>query len=129
MLLHKSLEESISKNPGDKLREALELVKQFPQALDVIVNCARKNEMTLWGQFFKVAGDPKDFFHTSLENGDLSCSTSYLIIIQSLESAEVSQALAMKLFEHAFAVDDFQTASELYRFLRSIDESEGMQGR
>jgi hypothetical protein len=63
ILLHEVLEEN--NNNGrfndytEMLKNTIDLVKKFPQALEVIVNCARKSEMSIWGDFFKVCGDPK----------------------------------------------------------------------
>lgn len=85
------------------------------------MNCARKSEMVLWKSYFEVANDPKELYKTSLEQGDLATATSYLIIIQTLESAKVSSDLATHLFDRALNLDEYQAASELYRFLRTID--------
>lgn len=123
VLLHSVLENSDGKSDL-QLESAIKLVKKFPQALQVIVNCARKSEMTLWRSFFDVASDPKLLYQESIDMGDFQTATSYLIIIQTLESSKVSAELATKLFECALQSNDFETASELYRFLRKIDELE-----
>ncbi|KAI9251182.1 RIC1-domain-containing protein [Sporodiniella umbellata] len=53
ILLHTVLEEEA----GQDLKE-----DQFRHALDVIVSCARKTEVALWGHLFSVVGKPKDLF-------------------------------------------------------------------
>jgi hypothetical protein len=74
-----------------QLDSAIRLVKKFPdQALQVIVNCARKSEMTYWRAFFDIAGDPKVLYDESLRRGDLKTATNYLVVIQTLESSKVS---------------------------------------
>jgi RAB6A-GEF complex partner protein 1 len=97
VLLHTILEKSEGKNTDLLLGSAIALVKKFPQALQVIVNCARKSEMCLWKSFFDVADDPKVLYQQSLFKGDLATATSYLIIIQTLESAKVSGEVSIWL--------------------------------
>lgn len=62
MMLHSALESDSDKSPDSPelmLPSAIEFVNQFPRSLEIIVNCARKSEMALWGYFFSIAGDPK----------------------------------------------------------------------
>ena len=91
VLLHNIIEETQAKHNIPLIKAALELVKSFPQALKVMVNCARKSEMTLWKDFFYIAGDPKLFYQESMDAGDMSVATSYLIIIQTLDSDQISR--------------------------------------
>ena len=66
ILLHTLLEESEGKkgfHRGDLLVTAINLVQKFPMALQVIVNCARKSEMSLWSRFFSATEDPKTFYY------------------------------------------------------------------
>ncbi len=52
------------------LSSAISLVKKFPlvEALRVIVNCARKSDMSLWKKFFSVAEDPKELYKVMICN-------------------------------------------------------------
>ncbi len=40
-------------------------LENFPLYLDIIVNCARKSEVSLWEFFFSVVGDAKLLFNVS----------------------------------------------------------------
>jgi hypothetical protein len=44
------------------LRTVIAFLDFFDNALDVVVRCARKTEMTRWPRLFAVAGDPADLF-------------------------------------------------------------------
>ena len=127
-LLHIVLEEEMDSKPQSKtdsmLSRTSEFVKRFTKSLEIIVNCARKSEMAMWEYFFSVIGDPKEMFHECLNEGLLSTATSYLIVIQTLDTPAVSGELAIKLLKKAFEMKDYSTGSELVRFLRTIDESE-----
>jgi hypothetical protein len=131
MMLHVALEEdgsatSDTKN-GSTLANIIQFVYQFPRSLEIIVNCARKSEMALWSRFFAVAGDPKLLYQRSVDSGAFNVATSYLIIIQTLEPLQVSSKLAIHLLEHTLNAEDFETGSELYRFLKSIHSAESEQ--
>ncbi|KAJ3082867.1 hypothetical protein HK102_001421, partial [Quaeritorhiza haematococci] len=93
---------------GGLLPQVVRFLEHFPMYLDVIVRCARKTEVALWRYFFGIVGDAKALFKRSLELGALSTATSYLIIIQTLESATVSGRMAAKLVDRAFAMEDFE---------------------
>lgn len=43
----------------------VEFLDHFPQALDVVVGCARKTEVDRWGFLFDVVGKPRDLFEVS----------------------------------------------------------------
>lgn len=128
IMLHEALETDSDRPKGATtdlmLPKITAFVHTFPKALEIIVNCARKSEMALWKYYFSVAGDPKLLYHKSLENGAFSIATSYLIIIQTLEPVQVSSKLAVQLLEQTLVADDYETGSELYRFLRSIYDAE-----
>jgi hypothetical protein len=95
VLLHEALEGDTENGFNllifdSSLPKILEFVKLFPRSLEIIVNCARKSEMSYWNRFFRLAGDPKDLYHTALQSGEFNIATSYLIIIQTLEPLQVS---------------------------------------
>jgi hypothetical protein len=128
MMLHVALEEAGGhKEKNNTLANIIQFVYQFPRSLEIIVNCARKSEMALWSRFFAVAGDPKDLYQRSVDSGAYNVATSYLIIIQTLEPLQVSSKLAIHLLEHTLNAEDFETGSELYRFLKSIHNAEAQE--
>ena len=44
------------------LPAVIEFLDHFDVALDVVVGCARKTEMTRWRRLFDIVGDPKALF-------------------------------------------------------------------
>lgn len=53
------------KDTGDLLSKTIEFLDYFDVALDVVVGCARKTEMTRWKRLFDVVGNPKFLFEVS----------------------------------------------------------------
>ena len=47
------------------LSRTIEFLDYFDAALDVVVGCARKIEMTRWPRLFDVVGNPKHLFDVS----------------------------------------------------------------
>ena len=68
ILLHTIVEaeadlESTETNPtGGVLPTVVEFLDHFDAALDVVVGCARKTEMTRWRRLFDIVGNPKALF-------------------------------------------------------------------
>ncbi|KAK6099652.1 WD40 repeat protein [Batrachochytrium dendrobatidis] len=106
------------------LTQIVRFIKRFPKSLEIIVNCARKSEMAMWNYFFAAVGDPITMFETCLDEGLLGTATSYLIVIQTLRSSSVSTKLAIQLLKKSFDLKDYETGSELVRFLKSIKAGE-----
>ncbi|KAJ1341122.1 hypothetical protein BSLG_004293 [Batrachochytrium salamandrivorans] len=83
-----------------RLAQTVKFIKRFPKSLEIIVNCARKSEMAIWEYFFSVAGDPIAMFQ-----------------------------LAVQLLEKSFDLQDYETGSELVRFLKSIEAKTIISGQ
>jgi hypothetical protein len=68
ILLHTIVEaeadlEIVQTNPtGGVLPTVVEFLDHFDAALDVVVGCARKTEMTRWRRLFDIVGNPKTLF-------------------------------------------------------------------
>ncbi|KAI9332692.1 RIC1-domain-containing protein [Obelidium mucronatum] len=125
MLLHKVLEDesagTVKLGTESLLQRVVEFLKRFPRFLDIISQCARKTDVSLWEHFFNVAGEPEQLFQACLDRNYLRTATSYLIIIQTLKPASVSVKFAEALLQKALDTGDFRTAKELIRFYKSID--------
>ena len=46
----------------DVLSAVVEFLDHFDAALDVVVGCARKTELTRWRRLFNIVGNPKSLF-------------------------------------------------------------------
>jgi hypothetical protein len=74
ILLHTVVESDANLDAGnevDKSRDAIlsttvEFLDHFDAALDVVVGCARKTEMTRWRRLFNIVGNPKALFEASI---------------------------------------------------------------
>lgn len=68
ILLHDVVESEAEDNESlDKvLATVVEFLDYFDAALDVVVGCARKTEMTRWRRLFDVVGNPKILFEVRL---------------------------------------------------------------
>ncbi|CAF0802050.1 unnamed protein product [Rotaria sordida] len=126
LLLHKVLEEEATSTqpiPDPLLPRVTDFIKLFPQFLRIVSHCARKTEVALWPCLFSrsIIGDPKKLFQQCLTNNNLETAASYLIIIQNLEKSEISQKFAQVLLEHALDHDKWELATDILRFIRSID--------
>ncbi|KAK7058364.1 WD40 repeat protein [Paramarasmius palmivorus] len=93
MLLHTVVEsepspDSPSENADKLLSTVVEFLDHFDGALDVVVGCVRKTEMSRWPRLFNIVGNPKALFETCLSSGRLKTAGSYLIVLHGLEQLE-----------------------------------------
>lgn len=70
ILLHEVLEDEVALRtllPEDErlLPRAIEFLDHFDEALQVVVGCARKTEVTHWPLLFDTVGKPRDLFEVS----------------------------------------------------------------
>ncbi|KAL1920513.1 uncharacterized protein VTP21DRAFT_890 [Calcarisporiella thermophila] len=128
ILLHNVLDAEADKKlpPSQEtvLSRVVAFIKRFPQALDVIVSCARKTEVALWDYLFSIVGNPRDLFERCMDDRLLKTATSYLIILHTMEpNLEVNGQDTVRLLQEVLSEGDYELAQELVRFLHSIDSS------
>jgi hypothetical protein len=71
VLLHEVLEDEVEvANRHGVLPRVVEFLDHFEESLQVVVNCARKTEVTRWEFLFDVVGKPRDLFEV---RGRLAC--------------------------------------------------------
>ncbi|KAK7468553.1 WD40 repeat protein [Stygiomarasmius scandens] len=114
--------ESDSEEP-EVLTNAVEFLDHFDVALDVVVGCARKTEVTRWRRLFDIVGNPKHLFETCLLSGRLKTAGSYLLVLHNLEQLDEKNGDAVRLLQSAAKSKDWQLCHELVRFLHSIDDT------
>jgi len=132
ILLHTVVESdaSLDAENEDPCRDAVlsttvEFLDHFDVALDVVVGCARKTEMTRWRRLFSIVGNPKALFETCLASDRLKTAGSYLLVLHNLEQLNENSNDAIRLLQNAIDAKDWQLCRELLRFLHSIDDTGG----
>ncbi|EGO02717.1 hypothetical protein SERLA73DRAFT_119756 [Serpula lacrymans var. lacrymans S7.3] len=105
------------------LSSVIEFLDHFDAALDVVVGCARKTEMTRWKRLFDVVGNPHSLFETCLASKRLKTAGSYLLVLHNMEQLDEENQDAIRLLQSAIEAKDWQLCRELLRFLQSIDDS------
>ncbi|KAF7792481.1 hypothetical protein EIP86_003522 [Pleurotus ostreatoroseus] len=132
ILLHSVVEDdatllrSADEEPEEKpaiLANTVEFLDHFDAALDVVVGCARKIEMSRWPRLFDIVGNPKTLFEYCLSAGRLKTAGSYLLVLHNLEQLDTEHGDAIRLLKSAMEAQEWQLCRELLRFLRSVDES------
>ncbi|OCH96704.1 RIC1-domain-containing protein [Obba rivulosa] len=131
ILLHSVIEEDVTSSQDGNhpstsssiLPITIEFLDHFDAALDVIVGCARKIEMSRWPRLFDIVGNPKSLFENCLESGRLKTAASYLLVLHSLEQLDNMHSDAVRLLRGAIAAEDWQLCREILRFLHSIDDT------
>ncbi|KAI8056584.1 RIC1-domain-containing protein [Syncephalis plumigaleata] len=137
MLLHRVLEDEVEgyldEQGAPLMPVVIEFLKRFPNYLEVLVQCARKVEVTLWRHLFDIAGPPQDLFNECLDTNQLRTATAYLLVLQTLDnnnnnemnSAEPPDQIpkeAMRLLEKAVDARDFDASlsKDIIRFITSL---------
>lgn len=132
-------EEQLATHPKAILPVAIEFLDHFDVALDVVVGCARKTEMTRWKSLFNVVGSPQMLFEvgprhmhpccllrcpkTCLSSQRLKTAASYLLVLHSTEQLDENSDNAVRLLKKALDAKDWQLCRDVLRFLQSIDDS------
>ncbi|KAH0838539.1 RIC1-domain-containing protein [Lanmaoa asiatica] len=118
------VDEGGTSNAASKtLPAVIEFLDHFDVALDVVVGCARKTEVTRWRRLFDIVGNPKSLFELCLNSGRLKTASSYLLVLHNLEQREENNKDAIRLLQSAIDAQEWQLCREILRFLHSIDDT------
>jgi len=122
---HQENQENGDFKSGNLLPAAIEFLDHFDDALDVVVGCARKIEMTRWPRLFDIVGDPKTLFETCLSSDRLKTASSYLLLLHNIEELDGTSITgdAVRLLKAAVVAKDWQLCREILRFLHSVDDT------
>lgn len=93
----------------------VDFLDHFPDALQVVVGCARKTEVRRWSFLFDIVGPPRGLFEKSLERGLLKIAASYLLVLHNLDPLEQSSKDTIRLFKAAMVAQDWLVRSFLDR--------------
>lgn len=123
LLLHGVLEEEATSSepiPDPLLPRCVAFIHEFPEFLKTVAHCARKTELALWRTLFDVTGSPNALFEECLQLKQLENAASFVIVLQNLETTEVSMDQAARLVKEALEEKKWTIAKEMVRFARSI---------
>ncbi|KAF3909824.1 hypothetical protein ABW21_db0203013 [Orbilia brochopaga] len=126
VLLHDVLDDEADTQPEQEvavLPLVIRFLSNFPEYLNVIVQCTRKTEETSWSHLFSVVGSPQVLFEESLSRGLLKTAGGYLLILHTMEELSSSSQDMVRLFSRAVAEEDWDLCKELARFLTALDNS------
>ncbi|GJN88122.1 hypothetical protein Rhopal_001078-T1 [Rhodotorula paludigena] len=128
ILLHDVLEDEADSEGAiasttSVLPRVIDFLDHFDECLQVVVNCARKTEVTRWEFLFSVVGKPRDLFEKCIASGFLKVAASYLLVLHNLEPLEQSSKDTVKLLKSAMEAGEWTLCRELLRFLYSLDRT------
>ncbi|GAA5979590.1 hypothetical protein JCM10908_002976 [Rhodotorula pacifica] len=124
VLLHDVLEDEVEvADRQGVLPRVVDFLDHFDESLQVVVNCARKTEVTRWEFLFEIVGKPRDLFEKCVAAGFLKVAASYLLVLHNLEPLEQSSKDTVRLLQAAMKAEDWTLCRELLRFLYSLDRS------
>ena len=121
-LIAAPLSPSSSADQGAILPVVVGFLDHFSEALEVVVNCARKTEVARWRYLFSIVGDPKELFEVCLQSGNYKTAGSYLLVLHNLESLTESKEHTIRLLTLAKRHGWNNLCRDLLRFTRSLDD-------
>uniref|UniRef100_A0A0E0CSC4 Anaphase-promoting complex subunit 4 WD40 domain-containing protein n=1 Tax=Oryza meridionalis TaxID=40149 RepID=A0A0E0CSC4_9ORYZ len=121
-----SFSQSASKNqlaqknePAKKslLDKTCDLLRNFPEYMDVVVSVARKTDGRHWADLFHAAGRSTEMFEECFQRRWYRTAACYILVIAKLEGPAVSQYCALRLLQATLDESLYELAGELVRFL------------
>lgn len=108
---------SASKSACSLLEKTCDLIKKFPEYLDVVVSVARKTDGRHWADLFNAAGRSTELFEECFQRRWYRTAACYILVIAKLEGPAVSQYCALRLLQATLDESLYELAGELVRFL------------
>ena len=99
------------------LGPAINLVRGFPDFLEVVVRVARKTDPQQWPSLFRHTGMPSNLLEAAVRTGAYRTACCYLVVVETLEGADAGQDCALHLLQEALAVGQYGVTGDLVRFL------------
>ncbi|ESW11798.1 hypothetical protein PHAVU_008G060200 [Phaseolus vulgaris] len=99
------------------LEKTCDLIRNFPEYLDVVVSVARKTDGRHWADLFAAAGRSTELFEECFQGRWYRTAACYILVIAKLEGPAVSQYCALRLLQATLDESLYELAGELVRFL------------
>eukprot|EP00730_Choanoeca_flexa_P004200 TRINITY_DN11627_c0_g1_i1.p1 TRINITY_DN11627_c0_g1~~TRINITY_DN11627_c0_g1_i1.p1 ORF type:complete len:960 (+),score=210.53 TRINITY_DN11627_c0_g1_i1:215-2881(+) len=123
LLLHGVVDDPVE-DVTELLPRIVSFVKQYNNWKTVVVQCARKTEMSTWDKLFEHAGTPTEIFQACMQDDDLVTASSYLMVMQAKLSVEQTRHHTFDLLAAALSKDEWDLARDLIRFLDVTNEDQ-----
>ncbi|CAJ1820340.1 unnamed protein product [Sphenostylis stenocarpa] len=112
---------NVNKNPISVVRHAkssllektCDLIRNFPEYLDVVVSVARKTDGRHWADLFAAAGRSTELFEECFQRRWYRTAACYILVIAKLEGPAVSQYCALRLLQATLDESLYELAGEL----------------
>ncbi|XP_045793411.1 guanine nucleotide exchange factor subunit RIC1-like [Trifolium pratense] len=108
---------SVLKPSKTLLEKTCDLIRNFPEYLDVVVSVARKTDGRHWADLFSAAGRSTELFEECFQRRWYRTAACYILVIAKLEGPAVSQYCALRLLQATLVDSLYELAGELVRFL------------
>ncbi|XP_021280084.1 RAB6A-GEF complex partner protein 1-like [Herrania umbratica] len=108
---------SVPKQNVSLLEKTCDLIRNFPEYLDVVVSVARKTDGRHWADLFTAAGRSTELFEDCFQRRWYRTAACYILVIAKLEGPAVSQYCALRLLQATLDESLYELAGELVRFL------------
>ncbi|XVF73146.1 hypothetical protein PTKIN_Ptkin12aG0178100 [Pterospermum kingtungense] len=108
---------SVPKQDVSLLEKTCNLIRNFPEYLDVVVSVARKTDGRYWADLFTAAGRSTELFEECFQRRWYRTAACYILVIAKLEGPAVSQYCALRLLQATLDESLYELAGELVRFL------------
>lgn len=108
---------SVPKRAPSLLEKTCDLIRNFPEYLDVVVSVARKTDGRHWADLFSAAGRSTELFEDCFQRRWYRTAACYILVIAKLEGPAVSQYCALRLLQATLDESLYELAGELVRFL------------
>jgi RIC1 len=69
---------------------------------------------------FVIIGSPREFFYECLDRNRLTTTTSFLVVLHSMESNQLGEVDSVRLLEKLLLSESYELCSNLVRFLNFI---------
>ncbi|KAF2291149.1 hypothetical protein GH714_020367 [Hevea brasiliensis] len=112
-------QKSVSEGTGNfsLLEKTCDLIRNFPEYLDVVLSVARKTDGRHWADLFSAAGRSTELFEECFQRRWYRTAACYILVIAKLEGPAVSQYCALRLLQATLDESLYELAGELVRFL------------
>ncbi|GAM87723.1 hypothetical protein ANO11243_057500 [Dothideomycetidae sp. 11243] len=106
-----------------QLASLLPFLSSFPSYLDIVLGCARKNELRSWRTLFQHLPPVAELFEQALKERRLKTAGGFLLVLHTFDEERFTAEMIARLLVEAKKENDWDLCKELARFLVGVDAS------